>query len=47
MQHGQELEAIEPSEMFRRGSISRLSEKSELSPHVDAGYHLMGTILTF
>ena len=39
MQHGQELEAIEPSEMFRRRSISRLSEKSELLPHMDAGYH--------
>lgn len=39
MQHGQELEAIEPSEMFRRDSTSRLSEKSELLAHVCAGYH--------
>lgn len=39
MQPGWELEAIEPSEVFRRGCISRLSEKSEFLPHMDAGYH--------
>lgn len=49
MWYGQELEAIEHSEMSRRGRTSRLNEKLDSLSHMDAitTSQLMGTILTF